>query len=96
MREVQGKYLNEKDAKKILEYCKGCRFFGVDVQIHNICTMIGWYDREPMSEIISYVKNCPCNKKCLVKAACRDEKCPIWIEYVQNVIEIRDKKNGRS
>ena len=82
-------YLSKPDAATLLKYCKGCRYFDPTLEVSLICSIVGWYRKGNIKDVEEYVKNCPCNKKCLVKAACMDEKCPIWREYVYGSLNRR-------
>lgn len=99
-------FLSDHDATILKQYCKGCQFFKPENNTKSICSIISWYDPEipnNMAQLVSHVKGCPCNKKCIVKAACTEEQCPMWLEYVQNLADKRvtklvkrwSKKNSR-
>ncbi len=81
--------MDKLDAEKIRKYCRGCRFFKPELPVKDICNIMGWINRVDvdMKEVIRHVKGCPCNKKCLVKVSCIDSKCPIWLEYVNGIVE---------
>ncbi len=85
-------HLSEKDAAILRKHCKGCRFFTTTKDVSDICTLVGWYDGDNVEEIIEYVKQCPCNKKCLVKPSCREERCPMWMEKLEEIVEYRNSR----
>jgi hypothetical protein len=87
-------YLSDEHAAILAKYCKGCRYFKPDANVRDICSIIGWYidvvhGRFKFETIVEYVKNCPCNKKCLVKPSCIEEQCPMWMNYVTGLIDKR-------
>jgi len=81
------KTLSELEAKELRKYCKGCRFFKPELPTKNICNLVARIDRVEAQEFMDSVRGCPCNKKCLVKASCREVRCPIWLEYVNDVFD---------
>jgi len=85
-------YLSTRDANILRRYCIGCRFFIPDKPVVDICTLVGWYKIDNIQEVVGYVKKCPCNQKCIVKASCMDETCPIWMEYLNEAVEYRQCK----
>jgi len=85
-------HLSKKDAAILRQHCRGCRFFIVEKDVSDICTLVGWYDGDNIKEIESYVKQCPCNKKCLVKPSCREENCPIWMKKLEDIVKDRNSK----
>jgi len=85
-------YLTKPDAEKLRKLCKGCQYFNPKKEARHLCSIIGWYNKRNIDDIIEYVKRCPCNKKCLVKPSCREEKCPIWIKYVVEASKERNVK----
>ena len=90
--EKKGIKLTNKDADILRQYCKGCRMFRPDKNVRSICSLVGWYNKFNIKEIVEYVKHCPCNEKCIVKSCCLDEKCPIWLKYLQKILKVRDKR----
>ena len=80
------------DVEKLRKYCKGCAYFQPHKPARDICSMIGWYRKDNIKEILGYVKRCPCNQKCLVKASCRDVNCPIWVKYMGEASQERNRK----
>jgi len=83
--------LSEKEIEEIEKYCKGCKYFDPLLPIGDICTILSWFDNADLEgRNIKYVKACPCNQKCLVKAACTEEKCPIWTKHVKKMIAQRN------
>ena len=91
MEEVIKLFLSKPEARLLRKYCKGCRFFMPEKNVRDICSIIGWYNSRNFQEIKEYVKHCPCNQKCLVKPSCREEQCPIWMQYVSDVADERNK-----
>ena len=83
-------HLNKNDLLILKQYCKGCRYFDPTKEVVDICTIIGWYNIVNIIEIKEYAKHCPCNQKCLVKAACREVTCPDWLAYVGEAVEKRN------
>ncbi len=86
------RYLDEEMLNKLRKYCKGCQYFKPDKPTKDICTIVGWYDILNMQDIKRYVEYCPCNKKCLVKAACTEVTCPLWLDYVKDVVREKSYK----
>ena len=84
-------YLSKPDAILLKRYCIGCRFFLPDKQVRDICSIVGWYNEKNIGEVLEYVKHCPCNKKCLVKPSCTEEECPIWVAYIREAVDERNK-----
>jgi hypothetical protein len=84
--------LLKSDAERLRKFCKGCQYFKPEKPVRDICSMVGWYNTRNIQDIIDYVKYCPCNKKCLVKASCREEQCPIWMEYMEKALQERNSK----
>ncbi len=91
MKEHKVIFLSKLDAEALRVYCKGCQYFNTKKEVRGICSIVGWYNERNIGEVLEYVKQCPCNKKCLVKASCREEDCPIWIEYVYEAVDERNK-----
>ena len=85
-------YLTKPDAEKLRKFCKGCQYFRPKEPVRNICSAVGWYNGKNMQEIIKYVKRCPCNQKCLVKASCREGECPMWMDYIKQAVVERNSK----
>ena len=81
-------YLSKPDAEILFEYCKGCRYFDTTLDVSLICSMVGWYRKDNIKEVKKYIKGCPCIK-CLVKASCMEEACPIWKKHVYKAINER-------
>ncbi len=88
------KFLDDEMLTRLRKHCKGCRYFKPDSPTKDICTIVGWYNVFNKHEVIQYVKYCPCNKKCLVKAACTEVTCPMWLSYVKNIMEEKNFKLG--
>jgi hypothetical protein len=82
-------YLSKPDVGTLLIYCKGCRYFDPSLEVSLICSIVGWYRKKNIEEVVKYVKRCPCNKKCLVKPSCMEENCPIWRETVFKILNER-------
>ena len=91
-REKKGHKLTKQHAEILRKYCKGCQMFITTKFVRDICSMVGWYNKVNIDEIVGYVQHCPCNKKCLVKASCREEKCPMWVEYLESIVGDRNVK----
>ena len=92
--EIKKTYLTDQHAQMLGVHCRGCRIFKPEVNVRDICSIIGWYvdvvsGDMIMLTLLGYVKGCPCNQKCLVKAACKDNLCPDWMKYT---IKIGDKR----
>ena len=85
-------YLSEDDVAILRQHCRGCQFFIITKGVSDICTLVGWYDGNNIQEIETYVKQCPCNQKCLVKPSCREERCPMWLEELEKLVEYRNSK----
>ena len=92
MKKREETYLSKPDADLLRKYCKGCQYFKPEIEVKDICSMVSWYNEVNIQEVQEYVKHCPCNKKCLVKAACRDGGCPDWIKYMHRAADERNKK----
>lgn len=90
-KEAKQIYLSKPDASALKIYCIGCTYFKPEKLVRDICSIVGWYNERNIGEILEYVKHCPCNLKCLVKASCRVEDCPIWVEYVKSAANERNK-----
>lgn len=85
-------FLRDEDAETLKQYCRGCHFFDASIPIEQNCTIISWYnskEKDNMKHMIEYVKECACNQKCLVKAACREEQCLVWMKCVENIAQKR-------
>jgi hypothetical protein len=91
MRETKKIILSKLDAEALRVYCRGCQYFSPKKEVRHICSIVGWYNENNIGEVLEYVKHCPCNKKCLVKASCRDEDCPMWVDYVKQAAMERNK-----
>lgn len=92
MKKFKEIYLTKADANILRKICKGCQFFRPEKLVKDICSAIGWYNTKNIDEVIKYVKKCPCNQKCLVKASCREEQCPMWLDYIHKAVEERNAK----
>jgi len=87
-------YLTEKHELILKKICIGCRYYNPKINVKDICSIIGWYVDVVSGQItfetfLEYVKGCPCNQKCLVKASCIDENCPMWMKHVTTLGEKR-------
>jgi len=83
--EIKDIFLSKEHASMFRKYCKGCSCFYSDIPTKNICTIMRRYPCSDIDTMITYIENCPC-QKCLVKAACQDEQCPIWLEYATELL----------
>lgn len=92
MKEFKKIFLTKPDARELRNLCKGCQFFKPEELARDICSIIGWYNERNIQEIIEYVRHCPCNQKCLVKASCIVSECPIWMDYLKEAIVERNSK----
>ena len=84
--------IKEEDKNIITNYCKGCIHFNSDKTLDLICSIMKLYKYIEtkhliLSEFLIMLENCPCNKGCLVKAACRDIDCPDWSKYYYDNIK---------
>lgn len=85
-------FLSDEDAKILKQYCKGCHYFEPSITVTENCTILSWYnnkEKDNMKHMIEYVKECACNQKCLVKAACREEQCVTWMKSVESISKKR-------
>lgn len=85
-------YLTGRKLEMVKQHCKGCQIFDPTQNVTNICSVMRIYvdyvnKRIEWSEFIEYIKGCPCNQKCIVKAACRRGGCPEWDAYVAKIID---------
>jgi hypothetical protein len=93
MREkIKEVYLLKSDGERLRKFCRGCQYFRPEKPVRDICSVVGWYNTRNIQDVIDYVKYCPCNKKCLVKASCREEQCPIWLDFIHAAVEERNEK----
>jgi len=87
-------FLKREHADIIKNICKGCIYYNSKSNVRDMCSIISWYvdvlsGELAFDEFVGHIKGCPCNQKCLVKASCREEQCPIWIEYSTKIAEKR-------
>jgi len=85
-------YLLKSDVIRLRKFCKGCQYFKPEKPVRSICSIIGWSNIRNIQAVIDSAKPAPCNTYCLIKASCREEQCPIWLDYVYATVEERDKK----
>lgn len=92
MKERKRIYLSKPDADELRKYCKGCQYFDIKEEARDICSIVSWYNRVNIQEVLEYAKHCPCNQKCLVKPSCKEETCPMWMEFVHGAASKRNTK----
>lgn len=90
-------YLSGQHDAILKKICRSCHYYKYDEDVRDICSIIGWYIHVKnglmtFKELVKYVKGCPCNQKCLVKPACREENCPAYLKYVNELNENRMNK----